>query len=930
MRIPVATYRLQFNSSFGFKAAGEVVDYLRKLGVSDIYASPVFMSRAGSTHGYDVVDPNTLDPKLGSEEDFEALSSRLNSLGMGWLQDIVPNHMAYDSGNQMLMDLLENGSCSEYYGFFDIEWDHPYESIKGRILAPFLGRPYGETLEDGEIKLRYDCDGFSINYYELRLPLKIESYTTILTYRLGALRRALGEDNPDYIKLLGILYSIKNLPSSREEFFQRYNQIRFIKRMIWELFNTSPEIKGFVEENIGIYNGKKGSPDSFNMLDGLLSEQFFRLSFWKVATEELNYRRFFNINGLISLRMEDEHVFNHCHSLILDLVRRGIFSGLRVDHVDGLLNPTGYLNLLRERAPDAYIVVEKILDMKEDMPSFWPVQGSTGYDFLNYLNGVFVDYGNERGFSRAYYGFTGLKASYESILYREKRLIIEKDITGDVDNLANLLKGISSRDRHGSDITLYGLKRAIIEVIATFPVYRTYISPGIFRPVDHAYIKEAVIRARKMNPVLYHELNFIERFLQIRSMDNLPEEERDAVVYFVMRFQQLTGPLMAKGFEDTTLYVYNRLLSLNEVGGSPERFGIPLEDFHTFNRKRAEQWPFTMNATSTHDTKRGEDVRARLNVLSEIPLEWEVSIKRWSRMNQKSKRRLNGIAVPDKNDEYLLYQTLIGSMPFNQELSEGYIKRIKGYILKAVREAKVHTAWLKPDTDYEEAFISFIDVILRPSEGNRFLKEFLQFQRMISHYGIFNSLSQALLKITSPGLPDFYQGTELWDLNLVDPDNRRLVDFGVRMEFLWEIMEREKTDAGTFLNEMMSYMGDGRIKLFLIYKALKARNELSDIFLKGGYLPLGVEGKYRRHIISYARNLENGWTITVAPRLLTSLIGEEEHPLGKEVWEDTHIILPAASPSVWQNAITSERVEGGNILPVGEVLKSFPVALLLG
>jgi len=928
--IPVATYRVQLSPSFGFKNASEIVEYLFDLGIRCIYASPIFKAKKGSSHGYDVVSLNELNLELGAIEEFEELIKKSKEYGIGWLQDIVPNHMAYDNQNRMLMDILENGVSSECLNFFDVEWNHPYESLRGKLLAPFLGRLYGEALEDAEITLKYESDGFTVNYYDLKLPLKIESYVTIITYRLKVLKKRLGEDHPDFIKFLAILYSLKNLPVSREDIGERYGQIVFIKRMLWELYSRNHEIGRFIDENIKIFNGERGNPESFNLLHGLLSEQNFRLSFWKVATEEINYRRFFNINELISLRVEDENVFYQTHSLILKMIGEGKFTGLRVDHIDGLYDPTNYLKRLRDKTGDIYIVVEKILGLEEDLPQFWPIQGTTGYDFLNYLNGVFCDGKNEGEFNRIYSDFTGLRASYDDLVAEKKRLLIGKHMAGDIDNLAHLMKRISSRHRQGSDFTLYGLRRALVEVMALFPVYRTYINQEVFSERDKSYIKEAVKKAMRTNPGLFNELDFIEQFLLVRFGEYISEYEKRECIDFIMRFQQLTGPLMAKGFEDTTLYVYNRLLSLNEVGGNPNRFGISLGEFHDFNKKRAKLWQGSMSATSTHDTKRGEDVRARINVLSEIPEEWEAKIKRWSRLNKNKKKTVNNISVPDRNDEYLFYQTLIGAFPFYEEEYAGFVERIKNYTIKAIREAKVHTAWLKPDTDYEEAFISFVHEVLEPSENNRFLKEFLPFQKKIARYGVFNSLSQTLIKITSPGVPDFYQGAELWDLNLVDPDNRRPVDFEKRKRFLGEIKEREKGDILNMIDELISTKEDGRIKLFLIYRALKARNERRGLFERGDYLKIKVRGRHSDHILAFARRNKNEWAVTIAPRLLTYLIEEDEYPFGKSVWGDTKMIIPEEAPNLWRDAFTDQVIKGRKRLAIGEVLKRFPVALLLG
>lgn len=928
MRIPTATYRIQFNPSFGFDEAKGIVHYLSELGITDIYASPIFKARKGSLHGYDVVDPNQFNPQLGPMADFEELIRESKNHDMGWLQDIVPNHMAFDHENWMLMDVLENGLSSEYFHFFDIEWEHPYASIQEKLLAPFLGKFYGESLEEGEIKLGYDAGGFRVNYYDLIFPLRIESYARLLTHGLSRLRRELGDDHPDFIKLLGILYVLRTLPSE-EVVEERYDQIKFIKRTLWELRKKNSQVKGFIDENIKTFNGKRGNPESFKLLDEILSEQFFRLSFWKVATEEINYRRFFNINELISLRVEDEDVFYRTHSLVLKLIQEGKITGLRVDHIDGLYDPSNYIKRLRDKAGGIYVIVEKILDLEECLPSFWAVQGTTGYDFGNYVNGVFCSRKNMRAFNRVYTTFTGVRISYDEIVSEKKRLIMGKHMAGDIDNLAHLLKTISSRDRYGSDIALYGLKRALVEIMALFPVYRTYTGQEGFSETDYSQIRMAVNKALQSNPGLANELRFIERFLLQESGDYLSEEEKKQRLHFVMRFQQFTGPLMAKGFEDTTLYVYNRLLSLNEVGGNPNKFGIPLKEFHDFNEKRLPLWPHSLNATSTHDTKRGEDVRARLNVLSEIPKEWERNLKTWSKINRRYRRKINDIMVPDRNDEYFLYQTLLGAFPFEESEYPLFIKRVKDYLIKAVREAKVHTAWLKPDTDYEDAFIAFVEEILSPKEGNPFLQEFLPFQKKISHYGIFNSLSQTLIKITAPGVPDFYQGTELWDLNLVDPDNRRPVDYRKRKAFLEEIRCKAETDILDLLQALLRTKEDGRIKLFLTYRALKARNENSHVFRNGKYVGLDASGPFGDHIIAFARSHGRNWAVTIAPRFFAELVAQGENPLGAEVWGDTQIALPEDAPGSWRDAITDQIIKSQGALKIGEVLNHFPVALIL-
>jgi (1->4)-alpha-D-glucan 1-alpha-D-glucosylmutase len=927
MRIPLATYRIQFSRAFGFPAAKDIVPYLHGLGISDIYASPIFLARKGSTHGYDVVDPNQLNPELGTVEEFEALIEEIRRRDMGWIQDIVPNHMAYDGQNRMLMDVLENGAASVYFDYFDIDWNHPYEGIRKKILAPFLGGFYGECLENGEIKLHYDGNGLSVSYFDLKLPVMIESYSNVFTHGLAALRRKLGGKHPEFVKLLGVLFVLKNLPPT-EETRERADQVIFTKSMLWELYTGSPEIKEFIDANVARYNGTKGDAASFDLLDRLLSEQLYRLSFWKVAAEELDYRRFFNINELISLRIEEEKVFRHTHELVFKLVREGKFTGLRVDHIDGLYDPLKYVQRLRQELGDLYLVVEKILDLNESLPRAWPVQGTTGYDFLNYANGIFCDRKHEEELTDIYTRFSDVDTPCLQIATEKKRLIIGKYMAGDIENLAHLLKSISSRDRHGADVTLYGLKRALVEVLAFFPVYRSYVSEQSFTEQDRSLLQESIDKARQANPGLLLEINFIARFLLLQFGNHFPEEEQKRWLHFVMRFQQLTAPLMAKGFEDTTFYVYNRLLSLNNVGGNPDKFGILPEDFHQFNRTRQQRCPDSMSATSTHDTKRGEDASARINVLSELPDEWTRSIEFWSEFNRPKKTKLKGTEAPDRNDEYFLYQTLIGAFPVGGVLDAEFLERLKSYIVKAVREAKVYTEWLKPDLAYEGAFLAFIEKILERSEGNRFLAHFSAFTEKVAHYGVLNSLSQALIKIASPGVPDFYRGTELWDFSFVDPDNRRSVDFESRKNISQAIAKRAACDLAELTAELFESKHDGHMKLFVVQRSLEARKRSPSLFQRGEYLPLMLRGQRKDHVIAFARHWQDNWAIAVAPRMVTRLVDDKQFPLGPEVWKDTEIVLPTKARDPWRDAISGQHIGDGHALPLAKVLQFFPVALL--
>ncbi len=929
MHIPSATYRLQFNSSFGFKAAEGIVDYLARLGITTVYASPIFKARKGSTHGYDVVDPNQLNPEVGTREEFDALVEKLHARGLRWLQDFVPNHMAYDSANAILMDIFERGTGSDYHGFFDVVWDHLRENLRGKLIAPFLGSPYGETLEKKELALEYNEAGFSIRYYETVYPLRIESYSKIVEHDLDSFKERLGEDHADYVKMLGILQVFKGLEAEQPAtetgaLSARNAQVSLAKDLLWNAARESRGVREFIEASVARFNR------DVDMLDDLLLEQWFRLSFWRVATKEINYQRFFNINELISLRMEDDAVFHFIHGLVFDLVKEGRIDGLRIDHVDGLYDPTRYLRQLREELPDAYIVVEKILELSEELPRRWPVQGTTGYDFMNYVNELFCDSSGEDRFQKIYADFAGAAADYMAMLVEKKKLVIERHLTGDLDNLTYVLKKISITSRDGIDLTWIGLKRALVEMVAFFPIYRTYVDSPYMTERDKRYVEEAVERAKEGNPELARELDFIELVLWMNYPERLTESEKSLWLSFVMRFQQFTSPLMAKGLEDTTFYVYNRMVSLNEVGGDPGCFGISPDRFHDFLEARAERFPYTLNATATHDTKRGEDVRARINVLSEIPDEWEKKLLVWHEMNREFKREARNEAAPSKNREYFLYQTLVGAFPFDGQVSDEFTQRIKDYMIKAAREAKIHTFWLDPNEEYEAALLDFVEWILRRSPDNQFLSDFAKFHKKIAHYGVFNSLSQALLKLTAPGVPDFYQGTEIWDFNLVDPDNRRAVDYLRRSDYLNEMIERGQSNLPSLINDLLSTLADGRVKLFTIYKALEARRDNRELFERGDYARLKADGAASDHAIAFARRLGKQCAITVAPRLPASLIKPGELPLGRKVWQDARLCLPEDAPATMRNVFTGQAVETRNGVSIAEALAQFPVAILIG
>jgi (1->4)-alpha-D-glucan 1-alpha-D-glucosylmutase len=833
-------------------------------------------------------------------------------------------------------------------------------------------------VEKQELKLIFEDGAFFIRYYDFRFPVRPKTYTSILEHRIDDLKNIIPEDNLHYVELLSIITALKHLPpyteTDTEKISERYREKEIIKKRLWNLYSVSQEIKTFIDENIQIFNGVKDRTTGLNLLDGFLRQQVYRLSHWRVATEEINYRRFFDINDLAAIRMEDQTVFKKAHKLIFKLVKDRKITGIRVDHPDGLYNPPEYFHSLqkscflwisfsdkRDEQSDTdieaikkfdemissdphykpfYIIGEKILTKGEKMPEDWPIFGTTGYSFMNSLNSIFIDTKNAKAFDDIYTKFTRTKTSFQDIVYEKKKLIMHASMASELNTLSHYLNRISEEDKHTRDFTLYSLTTAIKEVISCFPVYRTYINSYSIHDSDRKYIEHAVSKAKRKNPAVSESIfDFLKNVLLLNFPEYFGDNDRKEWLDFVMRFQQITGPVMAKGLEDTAFYIYNRLVSLNEVGGDPERFGISLEAFHGQNIDRNKLWPHSMIATSTHDSKRSEDVRARVNVLSEIPDEWRKCLIRWSRMNKKKKPLVNSQMVPDRNEEYLLYQTLIGAWQFdamNESEYEIFKKRIKDYIVKALREAKVNTSWINPNADYEDALLTFVEGIMGNKPGNQFLNDFKIFQKKISHYGMYNSLSQTLLKITCPGVPDFYQGTDLWNLNLVDPDNRRPVDFEKRARFLREIKAKEAEGALNLFNELLLTKEDGRVKLFLIYKSLAARQQNRELFEKGSYIPVEAGGRYKANIVAFARECKSSWAITIAPRFFTGVIKEDEYPVGEKVWDDTHIVLPEDTPSLWHDAIigdscrTGQTPEGKNTLTLGKVLKCFSVALLIG
>lgn len=986
-RIPIATYRIQFNLDFTFEAAREAVGYLHELGISDIYASSYVAAKGGSLHGYDVVNHSVLNPEIGNEESYRRFNLELANHAMGQILDFVPNHMCIESSqNQWWMDLLENGRASRYAAFFDIDWSPAKKELSNKVLLPFLAEQYGKALEQGQLRLCLLQGAFWLAYNQTMIPLEPKSTVMILEHHLEELQQNLEANSPPLMELLSIITALQHLPSvdedNQEKINERYREKEIIKKRLKELIEESVEISGFIEKNITIINGSKEDRKSFLLLDRLLSHQVYRLSYWRVATEEINYRRFFDINGLAAIRMEEPQVFRETHKLLLRLIREGLVTGVRIDHVDGLYDPFSYLHELQknaflqlltagaasanpicdeggaEEAEDIgnnqscyerilmndpmykplYLVCEKILMKAEALPDEWPVHGSTGYDFLATLNGVFVDTENARAFDRIYSRFTGVPGDYRDIVYEKKKLVMLVSLSGEINMLGNRLNSLAEQNRLTRDFTLNSLVQAIREVIACFPVYRTYINSRSVRGKDRQYIDAAVAWARRVNPALDSSIfDFLRSVLLLEFQEDTTERVKNEMLEFVMKFQQTTGPVMAKGVEDTAFYTYNRLISLNEVGGIPGRFGTPVEMFHGQNLERLHKYPHSLLATATHDTKRGEDARARINVLSEIPGKWRKALFQWSRINRKKRKMIEGRRVPDRNEEYLFYQTLLGVWPpmgMEQEELENTRSRVREYMVKALREAKTNSSWINPDPAYEEGVVSFIDNILSDLSSNPFLADFIPFCSFISHCGLFNSLSQTLLKMTSPGIPDFYQGCELWDFSLVDPDNRRGVDYNKRVLNLEWLKEREaETGPKELFGELLESWADGRIKQYLIYRILDYRKNNRELFQRGEYIPLEGHGALKGHICAFARRLGDRSIVVVAPRFIATFAEPEKLPLGERAWLSTVLILHEGASGLYRNVLTGEQLEASEHegylrIPLARIFESAPVALL--
>jgi (1->4)-alpha-D-glucan 1-alpha-D-glucosylmutase len=1045
-RTPGSTYRFQFHREFTLPDATRLVPYLDALGITCVYASPILKAKPGSHHGYNVVDPGKLNPEVGTEEDFAAFSEALRDCGMGLILDAVPNHMCISGDNPWWADVLEHGPSSPHGAFFDIDWfDSPRPGLHGRLLLPVLGEPYGQELEGGQLRLVFENGAFAVAYHDTRLPIDPRTYGLILGPAVEDLKSRLGPEHPDVFELQSILTQVRHLPSRGEPDPARAAEGRVecavLKRRLVESRGRFPAAAEAVRVVSRRLAGTPGDPASFAALDELLEAQAYRVCFWRVASDEINYRRFFDVNELAAVSTEREDVFRAVHRKLLGWLAAGQADGLRIDHPDGLYDPKGYLDRLQlhyllataravlEAAPESYpgidwnrdepalaerlraepnpparlpgkeggekpaasespsplgggigegltiarplyVVVEKILGDNEALPADWACDGTTGYEFLNAVNGLFVDPAGEAPLSDFYEEFTGLADPYPQVVHDRKAQILSSSLYSELTTLSHQLDRLARLDRRSRDFTLHGITLALREVIAAFPVYRSYVNGGV-QETDQKWINRAVKWARRRNPLLGKPLfDFIRNTLLLRDPPSgaASEEYRAAQRRFAVRFQQLTAPVTAKGIEDTAFYVYNRFVSLNEVGGEPGRWGGSPERLHRLFTDRAVKFPGGLSPLSTHDTKRSEDVRARLNVLSELPGEWAAHVRRWAGLNAGHKGGIEDEPdAPDANEEYLIYQTLVGFAQTEEEkrrggeeekstgagrsvgaadeeavsssppllFSSAEVDRVQGYVKKALCEAKVHSSWINPDAEYEVAVAGFVSKLLDPAASAEFLADLGAFVKRVAFFGRINSLAQTLVRCTAPGVPDTYQGTEAWDFSLVDPDNRRPVDYAARGAMLADLGARVVASSRApclLARELSADLSDPRAKLFVVSRALGCRREFADLFGRGGYLPVFATGEKAGHAFAFLRHLDGAAALTVVPRLPVGLVPDASRPpLGRRTWGDTTLELPeVVGPGRWENVFTREVLtDTNNRISAGESLGIFPVALLV-
>lgn len=1062
------TYRLQLHAGFTFRDATRVIPYLHALGVTHIYASPYLRARAGSTHGYDVCDYSQLNPELGTEEDYREFFSTLAKHGLSHILDVVPNHMAASQDNPWWRDVLENGPNSPYSGYFDIDWRPVKGELESKVLIPILGAQYGDVLEAGQLKIEHGDGGFQIRYFDRLLPVGPKSVIPLLTHHLERLRERLGIESDSFVEYQSIITALEHLPpptaTTTKAVHERQREKEVIKRRLRELESREPAVAEFVTTNIEFFNGRAGEPESFDRLDKLLQLQSYRLCHWRAASDEINYRRFFDVNDLAALCVEKPDVFHSVHSLIGRLLGDETIAGLRIDHVDGLYAPEEYLwrlqwlylaqtarrefnrsaevtaesllltvsvptesepsslgadgsiaiadaptmqtmhlgpEILRRTCrrlnlrvpteadltavfgprgaealrhgtpweknigdgahePDSaaetpqlregplYVVVEKILGPDEPLPEQWPVSGTTGYDYTHLVNGLFIVPEGLSEIERQYRRFTGEKRSFADIVHDCKRLILRFSMSSELQMLAHRVNRISEQHRKSRDFTLNALRYALREVLAAFSVYRTYPDPLGISERDQRFVNRAVAvakrRNRAMDPTTY---DFIRDVLLLRHPPGLNAESIRLREEFAGRFQQVTSPIMAKGVEDTAFYVYFPLLSANEVGSSPAAAAVKVPAFHQQNLQRSVRQRRGLLATTTHDTKRSEDVRARINVLTEVPDRWRSAVNTWSRLTRRWRTEVEGALAPSREDEYLFFQTLVGVWsgdPVDADGQAMLVERMQTYMEKATHEAKQRTSWINPHAEYDHAVRKFVAQCLDRTSDNRFLAAFQPFHRAIADAGTYSAVSQTVLKLTSPGVPDIYQGQEIWDYSLVDPDNRRPVNYNRRAALLeqvkavWNAQPEQRREFAAALARTPS---DERLKLFITWRLLTIRRQFANLFAAGTYVPIEVQGRAAEHVIAFAWH--DASYCPERPRLLVVVarwwlklceaagLSDASDAIleADRVWGDTALSLQSVTGS-YRNAFSDEvHVPRGDSLPLSDILRQFPTAVLV-
>lgn len=898
---PVSTYRIQFNQNFKFKDLRAHIPYLHELGIKTIYASPIFEATPGSNHGYDVVNPHKINPEIGTIEEFKELRKELVSLSIGWIQDIVPNHMAFHSNNLMLTDVLEKGLASVYAAFFDIAWTS--DLYNGRLMVPFLGASLEEVIRNGEIKVANQDKRLVFKYYENVYPVNGRTYSAILQPEKEAKPPAV------VMEILNQLQDIRN-----ERDLNRISAKWEDMRLQLEKAMQNEGGRKYIENCLDLINRNQ------EKLLKLANQQEYQLCYWQETDRQINYRRFFTINGLICLNIHHKEVFDHCHVLVKYLLQEKLIDGLRIDHIDGLYDPGAYLEQLREVAgEEAYIVVEKILEPGEALPEKWPIQGSTGYDFLSQVNNLLTRQESEGEFTKFYQSLTKDKTSIHQQIREKKTFILKENMAGELENLYQLFVSSNLTDnKAASEPNKNELKEAIGEVLIQCPVYRFYGNKFPLEKEEHLALQDIFKRVRNSRKHIAIFINLLEQVLS-KNPKKEDESYNKLALHFYRRLMQFSGPLMAKGVEDTLMYTYNRCIAKNEVGDSPEIFGISAGQFHNSMLRKWQHWKYSANGTATHDTKRGEDASARLNVLTDIPEAWIKTVKEWQKLNENIKQD----GFPDTNDEYFIYQALLASYPMPGEDEDNFPQRFKDYLTKALREAKRHSNWTQPDEKYESAALHFADQLL--DKKRPFWKKFESVHQYISDLGILNSLSKVLLKLTCPGIPDVYQGTESWDLSMVDPDNRRPVNFGLRKQWLKEFAQKQ----GEYnLKYLWEERYSGKIKQFLLHKILQDRTENPEIFTEGHYHPVSTEGKYKNHLFAFARQYKTNWYLIAIPLHTGAIAASQKADILSIDWKDTRIILPPHAPDNYESVLNTGKGNTRKGIPVKDIFSDFPLAIL--